>query len=48
MFLAENLGDDLLEILSYVKKTDNTVIDIKIEKSTLEERFIDIAKEGVS
>lgn len=48
VFLAENLGDDLLEILAYVKKTDNTVIDIKVEKSTLEERFIDIAKGGIS
>jgi len=48
MYLAENLGDVMLELLAYAKKTDNTVIDIKVEKSTLEKRFMDIAKEDLS
>lgn len=46
VFMAENIEDALLELLMHVKESSNTVIDIKIEKATLEERFIDIAREG--
>lgn len=46
IFKAENIEDALLELLMQVKDTSNTVVDIKVEKATLEERFIDIAREG--
>lgn len=46
VFMAENIEDALLELLIHVKETSNTVVDIKVEKATLEERFIDIAREG--
>lgn len=40
------ISDSLLELLTLLKEMDNEVIDIKIERATLEERFIEIAKEG--
>ncbi|MCK5130510.1 MAG: ABC transporter ATP-binding protein, partial [Clostridiales bacterium] len=43
VFQAQNLGDVLFELLSHAKKTDNVVVDVRVEKSTLEQRFIDIA-----
>ncbi len=45
IFTTENMGDALIEILSLIKTAENTLVDIKIEKSTLEQRFMDIAKE---
>ena len=40
------VSDALLELLTLLKEMDNDLLDIKIERSTLEERFIEIAKEG--
>ena len=40
------ISDALLELLTMLKEMDNEVIDIKIERASLEERFIEIAKEG--
>jgi len=40
------ISDALLELLSMMKEMDNEVIDIKIERATLEHRFMVIAKEG--
>ena len=40
------IADALLELLNYIKVTSNTVIDIKVERASLEERFIKIAKEA--
>jgi len=45
MFTAINIGDALLEILQAIKETENTIIDVRIERETLEKRFMDIAKE---
>jgi ABC-type multidrug transport system, ATPase component len=47
-FASENIGDTLLELLQICKQTQNKVLDIKIERSTLEQRFMDIAREGKS
>ncbi len=47
VYLVQNIGDILLELLVQIKTTGNTVVDIKVEKSTLEQRFIDIAKEKI-
>ena len=46
VFTSANIGDTLLEILETCKKTQNPIQDVKIEKGTLEQRFMDIAKEG--
>ncbi|WIV11581.1 ABC transporter ATP-binding protein [Proteiniborus sp. MB09-C3] len=46
LFISENIGDTLLELLEACKKTQNTVLDVKIEGVTLEQRFMDIAREG--
>ncbi|NLK27678.1 MAG: ABC transporter ATP-binding protein [Clostridiales bacterium] len=40
------LADALYELLTLLKEMDNEVLDIKIERASLEERFIEIAKEG--
>lgn len=46
IFTCENIGDALLELLEMCKQTQNTVLDVKIERATLEQRFMDIAREG--
>lgn len=46
VFSAANIGEALLELLQAAKETQNSVLDVKIERATLEQRFIDIAKEG--
>lgn len=48
VFYSTNIGDTLLEILETCKQTQNGVLDIKIERATLEQRFIDIAREGTA
>lgn len=44
IYSTTNIGDALLEILECMKKSKNTVVDIKIERPSLEESFMDIAK----
>ncbi|MBH1939775.1 ABC transporter ATP-binding protein [Mobilitalea sibirica] len=44
--ITEDIGDALLELLTILKELDNDVLDIKIERATLEQRFMEIAKEG--
>ncbi|AHF07110.1 ABC transporter ATP-binding protein [Desulfitobacterium metallireducens] len=46
VFTTKNIGDTLLELLEICKQTQNTVLDVKIERATLEHRFMDIAMEG--
>lgn len=46
VFTSDNIGHTLLEQLNICKQTQNTVHDIKIERATLENRFMDIAREG--
>lgn len=48
VFITENIGDTLLELLEICKQTQNPVLDVKIERATLEHRFMDIAREGKS
>jgi ABC-2 type transport system ATP-binding protein len=43
---SANVGDTLLELLGMCKQAQNRVLDIKIERATLEQRFMDIAGEG--
>lgn len=45
VFTSENIGDTLLEVLEHCKKAQNTVIDVKVERATLEQRFMDIVRE---
>ncbi|SMC16332.1 ABC-2 type transport system ATP-binding protein [Clostridium acidisoli DSM 12555] len=45
VFTSENIGETLLEVLESCKKAQNTVIDVKVERATLEQRFMDIVKE---
>ena len=46
VFQSSNLADTLYEVLETCRKTQNTVLDVKIERATLEQRFMDIAREG--
>lgn len=46
VYITRNIGTALLELLEYAKQTQNPVLDVKIERTTLEERFMSIAKEG--
>lgn len=46
VFTTTDIGDTLFELLEICKQTDNTVLDVKIERATLEEKFMDIAREG--
>ena len=46
VFETENLEDCLLELVSLAKKQSIHIRDIKIENATIEQRFIDIAREG--
>lgn len=46
VFETDSLEDCLLELASLAKKQSNPIRDIKIENTTIEQRFIDIAREG--
>lgn len=46
IFETDNLEDCMLELTSLAKKQSIHIRDIKIENTTLEQRFIDIAREG--
>lgn len=48
VFTTSNIGDTLLELLEVCKQTQNTVLDVKVEKATLEQRFMEISKGGKS
>ncbi|MNO32544.1 Fluoroquinolones export ATP-binding protein [compost metagenome] len=43
---AENLEDSLLELLTFAKSNSIRIYDLRIEHASLEQRFLDIAKEG--
>lgn len=45
LFQSTNIGETLLQLLQMCKENHNEVLDVKIERSTLEESFIDIARE---
>lgn len=46
-FLTSNIGDSLMELLSYLKNSSNPVLDIRIIHQSLEESFLSIAKEDI-
>jgi ABC-2 type transport system ATP-binding protein len=46
VFTSENIGETLYKLLETCKQTQNTVLDVKVERATLEQRFMDIAREG--
>lgn len=46
IFTCDNIENTLLELLEICKQTQNIVYDIKIERATLEQRFMDIAREA--
>lgn len=46
VFESVNIGDTLLEILQKCKQTQNTVLDVRIERATLEQGFMNIVREG--
>lgn len=46
VFSTTNIGESLLRWLEHCKSTENAIVDIKIEKATLEQRFMEIAREG--
>ena len=46
LFMAENIGEALYELLDRVKELNSMVLDIRIEHASLEQSFIDVSKEG--
>ena len=46
MFESNKIDDGLLELLTLAKKQEVNVYDLKIEHASLEERFMNIAREG--
>lgn len=42
---VKDLGEGLLELLETIKKKKNLVLDLRVERTSLEQRFMDIAKE---
>lgn len=48
IFSATEISDALLEILSYARAIHSDVIDVKIERASLEQRFLEIATEEKS
>ncbi|WP_042348098.1 ABC transporter ATP-binding protein [Bacillus massiliigorillae] len=46
MFNGTSISDALLELLTLAKRQENIILDIKLERASLEQRFMDIAKEG--
>ena len=46
VFESSDIASTLYEVLENCRKTQNTVLDVKIERATLEQRFMDIAREG--
>jgi ABC-2 type transport system ATP-binding protein len=47
VFNTSDIGETLLELLLAFKESANKVLDVKIEKDTLEQRFMSISKEEV-
>lgn len=47
IFTTETISDALLELLTLLKENNNKVLDLKIERESLEHRFIQIAKEEI-
>ncbi|WP_123052803.1 ABC transporter ATP-binding protein [Clostridium sp. JN-1] len=45
-FITTNISDVLIELLTFLKSSFNPVLDIRIVHQSLEESFLDIAKEG--
>ncbi len=45
MVSAMDISDALLELLAMTKEMDNDVLDIRVERASLEQRFLEIAKE---
>jgi ABC-2 type transport system ATP-binding protein len=45
-FSTTNLLDGLSELLSCLKEDEIEILDLTVDKPTLEERFIEIAREG--
>jgi len=46
LFSSRSISNALLELLTIAIEQQTTVLDIKIERATLEQRFMDIAKEA--
>lgn len=45
-FETENIEDSLLSLLSELKQKGNRVLDIKVDRGTLEQHFIEMARRG--
>ena len=43
---SENIGDSLLTLLMQYKEKGETIVDIQIDRGSLEQHFIKIAKEA--
>jgi ABC-2 type transport system ATP-binding protein len=47
-YTTENTADFLMELLQKVKDCGDTVYDLRVERPSLEERFLEIVKGGKS
>lgn len=46
-YKTDDLLQGLMELLQYIKENNHELVDLSIDKPTLEKRFIEIAKEGI-
>jgi len=46
-YKTDNLLQGLMELLNYIRNHNYELLDLSIDKPSLEERFIQIAKEGI-
>ena len=45
VFSSNSIRDGVMELMETAKKDDITILDIKIQQATLEQRFLDISME---
>lgn len=48
VFKCEDIEEGLSEILTYIKASNDKILDLNVERTSLEERFMDITKIEVS
>lgn len=46
IYFSTNINETLTEIISYVEKNNDVLIDLRVERPSLEDRFIEITENG--
>ncbi len=48
IFYADDIGPAVAAIIAYIERNQDTLIDLRVERPTLEERFLELTKEGAN